>query len=64
MTKTELACMATCTIVLLGLVACKAFTDTYNDKQEAKRRQETEQRLEQLEQAVQELILEGANDRD
>ena len=59
MSKTELVCMAIYTIVLLWLVVCKAFTDTYNDKQEAKMRQETEQRLEQLEQAVQALILEA-----
>ena len=59
MTKTELACMAIYTIVLLGLVACKAFTDAYNDSQETKRRQETEQRLDQIEQDVQALMLEG-----
>ena len=59
MSKTELVCMAIYTIVLLGLVACKAFTDAYNNKQEANRRQETEQRLEQLEQAVQALTLEA-----
>ena len=59
MTKTELAYLAIYTIVLLGLVACKAFTDAYNNKQEANRRQETEQRLEQLEQDVQTLMLES-----
>ena len=59
MSKTELVCMAIYTIVLLGLVACKAFVDTYNDKQETNRRQETEQRLEQLEQAIQALIMES-----
>lgn len=61
MSKTELVCMAIYTIVLLGLVACKAFTDTYK---EANRRQEIEQRLEQFEQDVQALMLEANNDRD
>ena len=59
MSKTELVCMAIYTIVLLGLVALKAYTDTYNDRQEANRRQVIEQRLEHLEQDVQALMLES-----